>query len=155
MTREILRDNLDTSKWSKCIRHVPEWFAWKCSTQICIFQRSCLHRENSDKIPEHRSVRMRNMRTSKSGTQFTNEETKNLQKTANASKVANRFTRALASPFIGRRRDFYIPKIPSNLRNISSVNMYMNVFYIPWFTGLISYIYKSATSSHIKPGLLR
>jgi hypothetical protein len=35
------------------------------------------------------------------------------------------------APFIGRRREFYIPKIPSNLRNIPSVNMYMNVFYIP------------------------
>jgi hypothetical protein len=50
------------------------------------------------------------------------------------------------APFIGRRRDFYIPKTPSNLKNIPSVNMYMNVFYI-------SYIYKPATSSHTKPGL--
>jgi hypothetical protein len=31
------------------------------------------------------------------------------------------------------------------------VNMYMNVFYITWFAGLISYIYKPATSSHAKP----
>jgi hypothetical protein len=58
-------------------------------------------------------------------------ETKNLQKTVLASKVVNYFTRALVPPFIWRRRDFYIPKIPSNLRNIPSVNMYMNVFYIP------------------------
>jgi hypothetical protein len=65
------------------------------------------------------------------------------------------FTRALAPPFIGRRRDFYILRIPSNLRNIPSVNMYTNVFYISWFTELISYIYKSAISSHFKPGLLR
>jgi hypothetical protein len=50
------------------------------------------------------------------------------------------------APFIGRRRDFYIPKTPSSLKNIPSVNMYMNVFYI-------SYIYKPATSSHTKPGL--
>jgi hypothetical protein len=56
-------------------------------------------------------------------------------------------------PFTVRRSDFYIPKMPLNLRNIPSVNMYMNVFYIPWFAGLISYIYKSATSSHAKPGL--
>jgi hypothetical protein len=35
------------------------------------------------------------------------------------------------------------------------VNIYMNVFYIPWFGGLISYIYRRATSSHVKPGLLR
>jgi hypothetical protein len=49
-------------------------------------------------------------------------------------------------PFIGRRRDFYIPKTPSDSRNIPGVNMYMNVFYI-------SYIYKPVTSSHTKPGL--
>jgi hypothetical protein len=86
--------------------------------------------------------------------QFTKDrETKNLQKTALTSKVVNPFTRARAPPFIGRRRDFYIPRLPSNLENIPSVNMYMNVFYIPWFTGLTSYIYKSATSSHSKPGL--
>jgi hypothetical protein len=74
------------------------------------------------------------------------EETRNLLKTAQTSKVVNAFTRVLASPFIGRWRDFYIPKIPSDPRNIPSVNMYMNVFYI-------SYIYKPATISHTKPGL--
>jgi hypothetical protein len=58
-------------------------------------------------------------------------------------------------PFIRRRRDFYILRIPSNLRNIPSVNTYKNVFYVPWFAGLISYIYKSATSSHFKLGLLK
>jgi hypothetical protein len=42
----------------------------------------------------------------------------NLPMTAHASKVVNPFTHALAPPFIGRRRDFCIPKIPSNLRNI-------------------------------------
>jgi hypothetical protein len=31
----------------------------------------------------------------------------------------------------------------------------MNVFYIPWFAGLISYIYKFAPSSHAKPVLLK
>jgi hypothetical protein len=82
----------------------------------------------------------------RSSTQTTQEETKNLLKTAQTSKVVNPFTRALAPPFIGRRRDFYILKIPSNPRNIPSVNMYMNVFYI-------SYIYKPATSSHTKPRL--
>jgi hypothetical protein len=83
------------------------------------------------------------------------KETENLRKPALISKVVNPFTRALAPPFIGRRRDFYIPKIPSNLGNIPSVNMYMNVFYITWFAGLISYIYKPATSSHAQPGLFR
>jgi hypothetical protein len=87
--------------------------------------------ENSDIIPEHRGTGTRNMCTFEPGTQFTKEETRNLLKTAHASKVVNPFTCALAPPFIGRRRDFYIPKIPSNLRNMPSVNMYMNVFYIP------------------------
>jgi hypothetical protein len=98
---------------------------------------------------------MQNTRTFKSGIQFTKEETKNLLKTAHASKVVNPFTHALTPPFIGRRRDFYIPKIPSNLRNIPSVNMYTNVFYILWFVGLISYIYKPAPSSYAKAGLLK
>jgi hypothetical protein len=79
---------------------------------------------------------------------MTQEETKNLLKTSHASKVVNPFTHALVPPFIGRRRDFYILKIPSNLMNIPNVNSYMNVFYI-------SYIYKPATSSHVEPGLLR
>ena len=56
---------------------------------------------------------------------------RNPRKPVLASKVVNPFTRALEPPFIGRRRDFYIPKLPSNLKNISSVNMYKNVFYIP------------------------
>jgi hypothetical protein len=87
--------------------------------------------EDSDGIPEQRRTRIQSARTFKSGTQFMKEETKNLLKTAHASKVVNPFTRALVPPFIGRRRDFYISKIPSSLRNISSVNMYINVFYIP------------------------
>jgi hypothetical protein len=79
-----------------------------------------------------RTPEYRNTGTAESKAQSTkDEETKNLQKTALASKVVNPFTRALVPPFIGRRRDFYISKIPSNLRNISSVNMYMEVFYIP------------------------
>jgi hypothetical protein len=80
-------------------------------------------------------------------------ETKNLWKPALASKVVNPFTCALAPPFIGIQRDFYIPRLPSNLKNIPSVNMFINVFYIPWFPGLISYIYKPTTSSHFKPEL--
>jgi hypothetical protein len=54
-------------------------------------------------------------------------------------KSCDPVTHALAPPFIGRRRDFYIPKVPSNPRNIPNVNTYMNVFYI-------LYIYKPATS---------
>jgi hypothetical protein len=77
---------------------------------------------------------------------MTQEETKNLPQSAKASKIVNPFTCALAPPFIGRRRDFYIPKTPSSSKNILNVNAYMNVFFI-------SYIYKLATSSHAKPGL--
>jgi hypothetical protein len=57
-----------------------------------------------------------------------NSETENLQKTVFSSKVVNPFTRALGPPFIGRRRDFYIPKLPLDLKNIPNGNMYMNVF---------------------------
>jgi hypothetical protein len=73
-----------------------------------------------------------NSRVMKEGALFMKDkETKNLRKSVLTSKVVNPFTRALAPPFIGRRRDFYILRIPSNLRNIPSVNMYTNVFYIP------------------------
>jgi hypothetical protein len=34
------------------------------------------------------------------------------------------------------------------------VNMYKNVFYIMWFSELISHIYKPTTCSHFEPGLL-
>jgi hypothetical protein len=77
--------------------------------------------EKTEGIPEHKNLEQ----------EHKSKETKNLRKPILISKVVNPFTRALAPPFIGRRRDFYIPKIPSNLRNIPSVNMYMNVFYIP------------------------
>jgi hypothetical protein len=59
-----------------------------------------------------------------------NQETRNLRKSVLASKVVNPFARALEPPFIRMLRDFYIPRLPSNLKNIPSVNMYMNVFYI-------------------------
>jgi hypothetical protein len=69
--------------------------------------------------------------TNKSAQVMKRGETKNLRMSVLASKVVNPFTRALAPPFIGRRRDFYIPRIASNLENIPSVNTYINVFYIP------------------------
>jgi hypothetical protein len=59
-----------------------------------------------------------------------NRGTKNPRKHILTSKVVSAFTRALAPPFIGRRRDFYISKLPSNLGNIPNVNTYKNVFYI-------------------------
>jgi hypothetical protein len=101
--------------------------------------------ENPDKIPEHERRKYANVQVR--GTDDARGD-KESPKDAHASKVVNPFTRALTPPFIGRRRDFYIPKILSNLGNIPNVNIYMSVFYIP-------YIYKPATSSHIKPGLLR
>jgi hypothetical protein len=64
--------------------------------------------ENSDETPwtwiQGKSKR--------SSTQMMREETKNLLKTAHTSKVVYPFTCALAPPFIGRQRDFYISKIP-------------------------------------------
>jgi hypothetical protein len=96
--------------------------------------------ECPDRSPEHEREKR-----SRSSTLVTLEEIRNLLKTAQSSKVVNPFTHALTPPFIGRRTYFYIMKTPSSLKNIPSVNMYMNVFYI-------SYIYKPATSSHTKPG---
>jgi hypothetical protein len=73
-----------------------------------------------------------NTRVAKVDAQFTKDkETKILRKSVLASKAVNPFTRAHSPPFIERRRDFYISKIPLNLGNIPNVNMYTNVFYNP------------------------
>jgi hypothetical protein len=45
-------------------------------------------------------------------------------------KSCEPLSHALGPPFIGRRRDFYILILPSDLENIPNGNMYMNVFYI-------------------------
>jgi hypothetical protein len=82
-------------------------------------------------------------------------ETRNLQKPNFLFQSRESLYTCPWTPFIGRCRDFYVRRLPSNLENIPSVNMYINDFYIPWFVGLISYIYRFATSSHFKPGLLR
>jgi hypothetical protein len=78
----------------------------------------------------------------------TKKGTRNPQKYTSATKYVNPFTHALESPFIGRRRDFYFPRLPSNLENIPDVNMYTNVFYITGFTSLNSHIYKSLPQVH-------
>jgi hypothetical protein len=57
--------------------------------------------------------------------------TRNPRKSELASNVVNPFTHDLSPPFIRRRRDFYIPRLPLNLKNIPNVNMYTSVFYIP------------------------
>jgi hypothetical protein len=102
----------------------------------------------SDGIPEHRVLERAHVGKNERG------DKRNPWKSVSTSKVVNPFTCALEPPVIGRRRDFYIPRIPSNLKNILNVNMYMNVLDIPWFVGLISHIYKPGTYSHLKPGLL-
>jgi hypothetical protein len=67
-------------------------------------------------------------------------------KDCSSLKSCESFYTCPRAPFYRETKGLYIPKTPSNLKNIPSVNMYMNVFYI-------SYIYKPATSSHTKPGL--
>jgi hypothetical protein len=99
--------------------------------------------ENPNGIPEHGREKEQFTR---SGAVTKRKETKDLLLVAQIPKILNPFTRALAPPFIGRRRDFYIPKTPSSSKNIPNVNTYKNVFFI-------SHIYKPATSSHSKPGL--
>jgi hypothetical protein len=44
------------------------------------------------------------------------------------------------APFYKDTKGLLHSKITPNLKNITSVNMYTNVFFIPWFAGLISYI---------------
>jgi hypothetical protein len=60
----------------------------------------------------------------------------NLPVNSTSSKNLNPFTRALASPFIERRRDFYIPKTPSNSKNIPNVNNTRMYFSSNIFTSL-------------------
>jgi hypothetical protein len=48
--------------------------------------------------------------TNKSAQVMKDGETRNLRKLVLASKVVNPFIRALAPPFIGRRRDFLHPE---------------------------------------------
>jgi hypothetical protein len=101
----------------------------------------------SDEVPEHKSQEHKSQELRKGD--------KESPKAFTHLKSCEPFYTCPRVPFYRETKGFYIPKIPSNLGNIPSVNMYMNVFYIPWFAGLISYIYKSTTSSHAKPGLLR
>jgi hypothetical protein len=59
-----------------------------------------------------------------------NSETRNLRKPVFLLKSYEPLYTSPRSPFIGRRRDFYILILPSDLKNIPNGNMYMNVFYI-------------------------
>jgi hypothetical protein len=64
--------------------------------------------KNSNGALEHERNNSRHVQVQ----QWRNRRQRISPKTAQASKVVNAFTRALAPPFTGRRRDFYIPKIP-------------------------------------------
>jgi hypothetical protein len=123
-------------------RHRELFIGWNHSGRQCWGSENWMEAPNTRFPNEHKKA------CKSEGTRFP-------RKSVSTSNVVNPFTRALKPPFIGRRKDFYIPRLSSNLKNILSVNMYKNVFYTPWFAKLISHIYKSATSSHLEPGLLR
>jgi hypothetical protein len=89
--------------------------------------------ENPDGFPEHGREKVLSARSSAVVRQ---KETENPPLVAQIPKILNPFTCALAPPFIGRRRDFYIPKTPWNSKNIPNVNPYKNVFSSHTFTSL-------------------
>jgi hypothetical protein len=115
--------------------------------------RQCWGVRKSDGVPEHKNheweSRTKAHRSQKAGRQGISESLCSPQKLWIPLHVP------LCPLFLGRWRDFYIPILPSDLRNIPNVNTYKNVFYILWFAGLIPYIYKPATCSHFKPRLLK
>jgi hypothetical protein len=80
--------------------------------------------KNRTEFPEHKSPKQAHKNHEETGI-------KNPRRLVFSSNVVNPFTRAPRPPFIGRWRDFYIPRLPPNLENIPNVNMYMNVLYIP------------------------
>jgi hypothetical protein len=123
--------NLLIVRYGHCIISSKKW------QHVCVYvlepgqvTSPCVHAscwgaggKELDGIPEHKSQEQVH--------ESYNQETKNLGKLVLTSKVVNPFTCAPAPIFTRRRRNFYIPNIPSNIRNIPSMNTYMNVFYIP------------------------
>jgi hypothetical protein len=101
--------------------------------------------ENPDKIPEHKRRMYANVQV-----KVTDDVRgdKGSPKDCSCLKSCESFYTCPRAPFYREIKGLYIPKTPSNSKNIPSVNMYTNVFYI-------LYIYKPATSSHAKPRLLR
>jgi hypothetical protein len=93
-------------------RHHELFFGWNHGG------RQCWGSENRKESP--------NTRVKNKCTKVTKRGDKELWKPI----LANHFTRALAPPFIGRRRDLFIPRLPSNQGNIPNVNTYKNVLYI-------------------------
>jgi hypothetical protein len=96
--------------------------------------------ENPDKITEQKRRKSTNVLV-----KITNDARGDKESPKNRSciKSCEPLYTCPRAPFIGRRRDFYISKMPFNLRNIPNVNSYIDVFYI-------SYMYKPATSSHVE-----
>jgi hypothetical protein len=78
----------------------------------------------SDGVPEYKSRERENTSHERRGD-------KESPKACTRLKSCESLYTCPRTPFIGRRRDFYILRLPSNLENILNVNMYMNVLYIP------------------------
>jgi hypothetical protein len=96
---------------------------------------------------------MQNKRTFKSGMLFTKEEIKNLLKTAYDSKVVSFYTCPRA-PFYRETKGLFTSRKYPRIQRIFLVwTCTQNVFYISWFGGLISHIYKPVNSSHVEPRL--
>jgi hypothetical protein len=108
--------------------------------------RQCWGVRKSNRVPEHKNREQE--RTSHEG-QGDNES----MKTSTHLKSCESLYTCPRTPFYRETKGLFHSKITLESRNILCMNMYMNVFYIPWFAGLISYIYEPATSSHFKPVL--
>jgi hypothetical protein len=70
--------------------------------------------ENPDKIPEHEGRRWANVQVKAASNEREDKEPS--KDCSNLKSCESPYT------FIGRRRDFYIPTIPLNSKNIPSVN---------------------------------
>jgi hypothetical protein len=111
--------------------------------------------QNSDGIPEHRSVRIQNVRMFKSGMQFTKEETKKSPKDCSRLKSCEFLYTCPCAPFYRETKGLLRSENTLKSKEYSWCEHVHECLYIPWFAVLISYIYKSAPSSHAKPGLLK
>jgi hypothetical protein len=120
---------------------MPQSHGWGSNRQCQLLGVS----ENPDKIPEHKRRMYANVQV-----KVTDDVRgdKGSPKDCSCLKSCESFYTCPRAPFYREIKGLYIPKTPSNSKNIPSVNMYTNVFYI-------LYIYKPATSSHAKPRLLR
>jgi hypothetical protein len=83
--------------------------------------------KSSERFPEHERE---SEQLSRSNATVRRKETENLPLVPQVPKICDS---VYTCPFIGRRRDFYIPKTPSSSKNIPNVNTYKNVFSISYF----------------------